>query len=375
MVSDIPTWIGVSAAFFALLWIQIFGATLVRAEEPLIPRARFFQPAELRDPRISPDGRQLAYLAVDSDGIDNLWVRRVGAIEDELVTHERLHGIPMFRWAEDSAHLLYEMDTNGDEKYHVYIVDLRSGNPRDLTPYSGARAQNLLTSAGRPGEILVGLNLRDPRIFDMYRIDLASGRASLDTENSGDVMSWTTDSKFVIRAATAFDSQTGETLIRVRNQSELTWRQLAHWSFEDSLMFGQISGGSVVAGFGPDDRTLFVMSTEGSNVGRLVEMDARSGRRLAIVACDPHTDVAVDPDGNNLGRYAPLVMISPLTHRVQAVGFEYLSWRWQICDTAVGNDLRWGPAQYARGGGWTLLAPRQPHRDPKRDWLAPNCGI
>ena len=35
-------------------------------------------------------------------------------------------------------------------------------------------------------QVLVGLNKRDSKVFDMHRIDIASGQAELDTENPGE---------------------------------------------------------------------------------------------------------------------------------------------------------------------------------------------
>jgi hypothetical protein len=34
-------------------------------------------------------------------------------------------------------------------------------------------------------QVLVGLNKRDPRCFDMYRLTISSGQLELDTENPG----------------------------------------------------------------------------------------------------------------------------------------------------------------------------------------------
>jgi hypothetical protein len=72
---------------------------------------------------------------------------------------------------------------------------------------------------------------------------------------------------------------------------------------------------------------------------RLLEIDADSGRVLTMVASDARSDVAVDPDGKNSGHYAPLVMISPITRRVQAVALEYLTWTWHAVDAVVRADL------------------------------------
>ena len=48
----------------------------------------------------------------------------------------------------------------------------------------------IMMSKKKPDEILLGLNIRDRSVFDVYRIDLSSGACVLDTANSGDVLSW-----------------------------------------------------------------------------------------------------------------------------------------------------------------------------------------
>ena len=67
---------------------------------------------------------------------------------------------------------------------------------RDLTPFQGIRATNIAGDKDHPNELLVGLNLRDRRVFDMYRVDLTTGAIVLDTENPGDVVGWVTDADF-----------------------------------------------------------------------------------------------------------------------------------------------------------------------------------
>ena len=49
----------------------------------------------------------------------------------------------------------------------------------DLTPLPGVRAQVEAVSHKIPGTILVGLNERDKKVFDLYRIDLLTGERTL----------------------------------------------------------------------------------------------------------------------------------------------------------------------------------------------------
>ena len=63
---------------------------------------------------------------------------------------------------------------------------------------------------------MVGLNKRNPQIFDMYRVSLETGDLTLDTENPGDVLGWMTDDKFQIRGAISMNPADGSTQFRTR---------------------------------------------------------------------------------------------------------------------------------------------------------------
>lgn len=344
------------------LVFSIFASRPVKAEAPpLIPRQVIFGNPEKQLPLLSPDGTRLAYLAPEKDVL-NVFVRTLAKQDDSPLTHETHRPIFLYRWAEDSAHILYLQDSDGDENWHVYSVDLKTKVVRDLTPFQGVKAQNLLTSPGHPNEILVGLNLRVPQVADMYRIDLTTGAVVLDTQNPGDVLSFTTDSDFVIRAATAFNLQTAQTTLRVRDGQNQPWRDLVIWPFEEMGMFGQINGGTVVADFARDGKSLFVVSALASDTQRLVQIDAQNGKEVAVLAEHPKSDVAEDflsfPD------FRPLVMTNPSTHSVEAVAFEYMQYEWKVLDRAVGADFE--VLQKEHPGSFFLVISRD-HAD--RNWI------
>src|SRR5258706_9896841 len=160
---------------------------------PPVPRAVLFGNPEKTLPRLSPDGSVISWLAADSGGVLNVWAAPSGADKPRLVTNEAHRPVSWYDWAPDSRHILYLHDQDGDEIYHLFSADLETGVVRDLTPFRGIRAQNVLTSGRRPGVVLVAMNLRDRRVFDMYRVDLATGAVTLEAENPGDVLTWSTD--------------------------------------------------------------------------------------------------------------------------------------------------------------------------------------
>lgn len=321
---------------------------------PLIPRATLFGVPARDNPQISPDGAKLAYLAASPQGVQNLHVKSLAGSDDALITADPKRPVSIYRWAQDSRHLLYLQDSDGDENFHLYAVDITTRKARDLTPFGGAKAINIQTSPRRPDEVLIGLNLRDRRSFDAYRVNLRSGAVVLDTENPGDVLSWTTDGDFIVRAATTFNALTGATTLRVRASDKHPWRDIVTWPFHDALMFGQVNGGSVVSGFAPDGRSLYVVSTTGHDTGRLVRVDQETGRELEVIAQSADSDVAVDPTTPD-DDYRPLVLTDPQSQRIQAVGFQYTQWQWQAVDDHVRTDMA---ALQARGIEFPLITSR-----------------
>ncbi len=296
---------------------------------PLIPRDDLFGNPEKASPHISPDGTRLAYLAPD-EGVLNVWVRSVGHADDRAVTRDRLRGIRFFLWAYDGTHLLYIQDSGGDENWHVWGVNLETGDIRDLTPYENVQAQLIAVEPAFPNEILVGLNLRDATVHDVHRIDLTSAEVTLDTENPGDIVGWVADSRFRIRGAQAALPDGGFQL-RVRQAAPAPrppilgemaeagfseWRQLITWGPEEE---GQPYG------FTPDDRSLYIGSSIGSDTQELRTIDTETGREETL-ASNPAVD---------LGE----VIVHPTRHHVQAVGFNEDRLDWQILDTDIAGDM------------------------------------
>src|SRR2546426_1148575 len=165
------------------LAVLVNAISTMRAElPPLIPRAILFGNPEKASPRISPDGKMLAYLAPTNDVL-NVWVRTLGQTDERVVTADKKRGIRMFLWQPDSQHILYLQDQDGDENWHLYQTHLKSMNTRDLTPFLGVQARLVAVDPNYPDELLVGLNLRDRSVHDVYRVSLGTGAVVLDTEN------------------------------------------------------------------------------------------------------------------------------------------------------------------------------------------------
>jgi dipeptidyl aminopeptidase/acylaminoacyl peptidase len=301
---------------FLLASLPLTAFALLRAElPPLIPRDILFGNPERTSPALSPDGGRLAWLAPDTNNVLQVWVKTVGKEDDRIVTADKKRGIRQYLWAKNNRTLLYLQDSDGDENFHLYGVDLAAGNVRDFTPFQGVRAEVTDLSPEFPDELLLSLNLRDRSLFDVYRLNLRNGALDLDTENPGDVAGWGTDPKFRVRLAQVATSD-GGTEVRVRADDRSPWKALLKVGPEEILN---------AVGFTADGQSVYLTSSLGRDTAAVVERNVATGEEKVLAASDE-----VD---------AGEVLIHPTRFVVEAVAFAPGRTTWQVIDPAVKADF------------------------------------
>lgn len=148
---------------------------------PVIPVEALMAPPERARATLSPDGTRIAFLAPWKDRL-NVWVADPAALDDaRCVTADETRSIGTYHWTDDPRWLLYLQDTGGDERHHLYRVDLDDPDAAvvDLTPFPGARVFTHDLPPGRPGTVVVSLNHRRPDAIDLCEIDIATGELTL----------------------------------------------------------------------------------------------------------------------------------------------------------------------------------------------------
>ena len=297
-----------------LLTLFFLNAAPSWAELPaLIPRAVIFGDAEKANVRISPNGKLLAYLAPDN-GVPNIWVRTIGRKDDHVITSDRASGIRSFFWQEDSKHVLYGQDSDGNERWHIYQTDLQAKNTCDLTPFEGVIADIVAASAKFPDTMLIGLSGNG--LDDVYRIDLNTGTLLPDTENPGDVASWFADHSLQVRAAQVTPPN-GGIEISVRDGARAGWRTLLKWGPEECF------GG--IIGFTPDDKSLYVINSIGANTSRFLKVNLASGGS-EVLAEDRNYDITDWLSNSGTGA-------------ILAVGLKRDRQEWKSFDRSLARDL------------------------------------
>lgn len=306
-----------SLGLAALAAATLLPASALKAELPaLISREVLFGNPVKASPKISPDGKKLAYLAPDKAGVLNVWVRTLGQTDDKVITQDKKRGVRQYFWQDDAENLLYIQDQGGDENFHLYQTNLKTLSTRDLTPFSAIRVQIVGQDAKFPDTMLVGLNIRDPRLHDVYRLNLKNGALDLDTVNPGNVLGFTADNNLVVRSAQIMHPD-GSTEIQVRDDAKGAWRSFLKWSADES------NGG--LAGFTPDNTKVWLMSSVDHNATRLLEVDIKSGAQKVV-----SQDAMYDLGG---------MMTHPTKNTLEGVAYTKAKTEWTYFDKAIEADM------------------------------------
>lgn len=296
---------------------------------PLIPRDILFGNPERTNPKLSPDGKYLAYIAPDEKNVLQVWVRTLGEKDDRQVTVDKKRGIRIYFWTYNQEQLIYLQDADGDENFHLYQVNIQSNIVRDLTPFQGVKAQVVDLNHNCPDQILVGMNLKNPQSFDVYLINLNNGAVEFNTHNPGNIISWTADAQFQVRAAIASTEDGGSDLF-YRETTEKSWKTMRHWGPNEE-------GGPIL--FSDDGKILYISGNHDANAQRLLALDLAC-RQEQVVAEDPQYDISG-------------IITHPTTCTIEAVGFYKDKLEWQILDESIFADFEFLKA--AKKGEFRIL--------------------
>jgi len=257
------------------------------ARPPLIPRTTIFGNPDRTMARISPDGSYVSWLA-PKDGVLNVWVALADTPQDaRVVTNDTYRGIRDYFWAPNSKYVYFTQDQGGDENFHVYSSDLATGEVRDLTPVKeGARATIEAVSLDRPDHIVVGINERDPQIFDLYLVDVTSGERELLKENPG-YAAWLIDNALEPRFGFVPTPEGGANIVDFEGEV------FSVVPPEDFLATQPI-------GFNNDNSGIYLMDSRGRDKAALTMVDIGSGEATVLATSDRAdiSDVLTDPESN-----------------------------------------------------------------------------
>jgi dipeptidyl aminopeptidase/acylaminoacyl peptidase len=278
----------------------------------LIPRRVLFDNPDRSQPKISPDGKHISFLA-PVNGVMNVWVGSIeNAADAKPITKDAKRGIRNYFWTYTNDQILYIQDADGDENWHIYSTPAGGGETRDLTPEKKIAARVEGVSHNFPDEIMVGLNDRDKRFHDVYRLNLKSGMKTLVEKNTEAFAGYEIDENYRVRGAQKFASDGGTVLYQPDGKGG--WSEYLRIPMSDTLT-------TTPVGFDKSGDIQYLIDSRGRDTGALTTLDLKTKQQTVVAE-----DKCCDAGG---------VMLHPTELTIQAVSFTYERTQWVFKDPAV----------------------------------------
>jgi dipeptidyl aminopeptidase/acylaminoacyl peptidase len=244
----------------------------------IIPMKDFFRNPEKAAFRLSPDGQHLAFLEPWQTRL-NVYVQKIGEDEAARVTSATERDIAGYFWASNSR-IAFVQDKGGDENFRLYAVNSDGSEEKDLTPFEKVRVQLIDDLKDDDDHILIGMNKRDARFFDAYRINVLTGEMEMIAENPGNIVGWQTDHDGKLRVAVTSDGVNRSLLYRDAEKDDFEVLQTT--SFKETLdpLF-----------FTYDDKNLYVASNIGRDKTAIYEYDVKEKKPTTLLYENPDVDV------------------------------------------------------------------------------------
>lgn len=251
---------------------------IVKAKQ--IPLEDFFKNPEKSGYQISPDGSYYSYMAPYESRM-NVFIQKRGEAEAIRLTSETDRDISGYFWPNDEQ-IVYLKDTGGDENYRLYVANIDGTNNVCLTDFEGVRTQIIDDLPDQKDFMIIGLNKRNPQVFDPYRLNLKTGEMEMIAENPGNIQGWMLDHDGQLRVAIAIvDGVNQAFLYRPTEQDE--WQTILTTSFKE--------------GFNPqfftfDNKNIIGTSNIGRDKTAVVEFNPETGEEVQMMYKNDDYDVS-----------------------------------------------------------------------------------
>ncbi len=264
---------------YILLFILLGGCTL---NIPKIPLEDFFRNPEKSSFQLSPNGKKIAYMKPWDDGnrMMNVYIKDLGQENGVRITSASKRSLYGYFWLNDNR-IAYIQDKGGDENIHIYAVDIDGSNDIDLTPFDNIQARITDDLEDDPNHMIISINNRNPRIHDVYRLNVNSGELTLIAENPGNIMGWMTDNDGKLRIAMTSDGVNSSILYRDTEKDEFKPILTTNFKVSVSPLF-----------FTFDNKNLYVSSNRGRDKSAIYKFDLETAKETELIFEHDEVDVS-----------------------------------------------------------------------------------
>lgn len=303
------------------------------ADFPILPLERLMAPGSFGTPLISPDGSLISWIA-PLDGISNLYVapvddiaaaRPVTRFTEGGLRGTNVSGTVIYRWHYDSRRVIFPMDYDGDENWDIHIVDVETGEERNLTPVPDKKVEIIAYGRAKPDDVLVSVVTFGQTNPDVYHLNLGSGEFTLVQKNEGS-LTYLADSDLKIRLSMSFSDEGGLDVYQFSTAPDAGGRgKLIYQIAPDDLPAHTTAAYQGIIRFDATGEHLYIYDAQGRDKAALVTVDLETGE-LNLLAEDDRVDIGG-------------VIYHPTKATVQAYATNWIETEWTAIDPEISADL------------------------------------
>lgn len=310
------------AAVVVCLVVFGFASARASADTTLIPRRALFADADRPVAVLSPGGERVAYIEIQ-DAKRSAWVAPVDNPEARTRVALLDEGQPLgLWWSADGQRLLVQQQVA--DGVRLASCNASGAAPIDLTPMRGVSARLERLSGELPGQALVALNDRDPRVHDLWKIDLTTAEKVLVMEGTK-FRTVYFDARYRPRVAEKLLPDGSLELVRRGDDDK--WLPLRKLDV-DRTNTGRAPGSGVqgVVGVDAAGDVLYVVDNTGRDKSALLAVELATGRET-VLATDPDADMR------------PIAVADRVTGRVLTGTAQFDNLRRYVIDESVKGDF------------------------------------
>ena len=133
-------------------------------------------------PTFSPDGTQIAYLS-NTTGTTQVYATALAGGKPRQLTNYD-DNVSFARWLGDGSGIIFGKAKGGDENTQFFWMSVDGSNVKPLTSDATVR-HNFAASAANGKWIAYASNKRNRQFFDLYTLELATGKETLISQFDG----------------------------------------------------------------------------------------------------------------------------------------------------------------------------------------------
>ncbi len=289
------------------------------ANDNLIPRKILFGNPDKTAVRISRDGKYLSYIS-SLDNVLNIFISPVEDLSHSSpVTFDKGRGIRQYFWLYNNNYIIYLKDDGGDENWQIHALDVTTKEDKILSPKK-VNSRIFAVSDKFPDEIIIGLNDRDERYHDVYKLNIITGEKTLILENTEELADFIIEDNYKIRFVSKSTSEGNTEYLEVSQteNGQYKYTQYLHVGLEDVYTTSLI-------GLSNDGQILYMLDSIGKDLNSLKAINTKTGE-VQILGQGNKAEI------NN-------IITSPRTGLAEAYSVNYLKNEWICLDKAFQNHL------------------------------------